>query len=131
MRRTSIPHQWVSWFIGLNAVVGLGAGIALLILPDVFLTVFGVSTDRTGILVARLFGADLTGFNLATWLARDIRPIPRFLVLGHSANESLSALVFFVAAASGLGNAFVAAFGVIALAFAGGYALLAARVDPG
>jgi hypothetical protein len=84
---SNIPPKWVAWFIGLNAAVGLGAGIALLVLPDVFLTVLGVSTDPTGTLVARLFGADLLGFNVTTWLVRDIRPVPRSVVVGHTANE--------------------------------------------
>ena len=120
----------MSWFIGINAAVGLGAGIALLLLPDVFLTVLGVSTDRTGSLVARLFGADLIGFNLTTWLVRDIRPIPRLLFLGQTVNESLSGIIFLAAAVQGVGNVLVPGFGILALAFAAGYGWLAAGSDP-
>jgi hypothetical protein len=84
----------------------------------------GGHIDPTGTALARLYGAELLGFNVATALARPgslVRPI----VLGHVVNESLTAIIFVDVAISGLGNALVWPLAVTAALFAIGFGILA------
>jgi hypothetical protein len=104
-----------------DALIGLGAGIALLLVPDVFLSLAGVSLAPTGIVVARLYGAELLGFNVATWLARSTSSRRGPIVLGHIVNESLTAIVIALAFVSGIGGPALAGqaggAGVLAICF--------------
>lgn len=90
-----------------------------------FLSTFGLQTDPVGLSFARLYGAELIGFNVATWLSRNASPPSMPIVRGHIANEGLTAVVAAIAAVTGLGNLLV--WGLVALAalFAVGYAAIA------
>ena len=107
------------WLLAVNALVGLAGGLALLLLPELFLSLLGLHSDQTGLVLARLYGAELVGFNVATWLARSLAAQPG-VVLGHVANESLTAAVLWIAIAGGAGGPLLWALAVVATAFAVG-----------
>ena len=78
----------------------------------------------SGSALAQLYGAELVGFNVATWTYRH-PPFVRPIVIGHVVNESLTATVLVLGAIGGLGNAFVWLFAVVAATFAIGFGWLA------
>ncbi len=55
-----------------NAIVALFLGVALALSPASFLSVFGITLPREGLLIARLFGAAILGNAALMWLARDV-----------------------------------------------------------
>jgi len=101
-----------------DALVGLVAGLALLLVPDLFASLSGLSMAPTGILVARLYGGELAGFSLATWLARGGASPRGPIVLGHIVNESLTAIVVALGLLSGFGGPLLAALAATAAALA-------------
>jgi len=112
------------WFVIANAVVGFSAGLALIVVPSAFMSMLNIQIDAAGTAMARLYGAELVGFNIATWMSRRV-PVPRPIVLGHVANETLTAMAFAVAANSGVGNLLVWPLALAAGVFALGYAWIA------
>lgn len=104
-----------------NAIAGLVSGVALLVVPGAFLSILGLELDTAGTAFARLYGAELLGFNVATWLSRNLVPPPSAIIRGHIANEGLTALVIALIAAAGLGNPLVWGVAAVAAAFAIGY----------
>ena len=112
----------------INAVVGLVTGIGLVLAPTIVLNILGATTDPTGTNFARLYGAELIGFNVATWLASsgDARS-QRMLVLGHVANESLTAVIAVIAAGSGLGDVLLWGVALLAGAFALAFSVVATQ----
>ena len=115
----------VRWLITLNAAVGMASGVALLLVPGHFLSVVGLATDAAGLTFTRLYGAELAGFNVATWLVRSSVPPSRPIVLGHLVNESLTGLIVGAAAWSALGNPVAWLLAGTAGAFALGYLTIA------
>jgi hypothetical protein len=127
-------RQKIRVLLTVSAIVGLIFGLGLLIVPAPLLRLYGLDTDDTGLLLARLFGVELIGYNLVGWIARSADPdpadsTPRAVVWGHVVSESIGALVTAWAAARGLGNpllwSVVAVYGVLAAAFV--WAALALR----
>lgn len=109
-----------------NAVVGLAFGLGLLLVPALLLSLFGLRTDTTGLLLARLFGVELIGAGVIAWIAREADPYPtgsapRAVVLGHLVSETIGALAGATAATQGLGNplfwSVVAIYAIFAAAF--------------
>lgn len=111
-------------FLAVNAIVGLVLGAVLLVIPQMFLTLYDIQADAGGLAIARLFGAELIGFNIATWLARTGQDdsARRVVVLGHLFSESLGFIVALIAKLSGLGNTFFWIIVAVYLAFALGFA---------
>lgn len=111
-------------FLAINAVVGLAFGVALLLAPAALLNFNGVQTDRVGLVLARLFGAEFVGFNIVTWLVRNYQDGSgrRVVVLGHTISESLGFVVAILAKLGGLGNAMFWGIVAVYLVFALGYA---------
>jgi hypothetical protein len=127
--RTALIRSLERWLLITNAAVGFFAGLALLVVPSAFMAVLNIQLDAAGTTMARLYGAELVGFNIATWMSRRL-PIPRPIVLGHVANESLTAIAFVVAAIGGLGNALLWPLALTAALFALGYSLVAITRRP-
>ena len=111
--------------LSVNAIVGMVSGVALLAAPALFLSLLGLATDQTGTTFARLYGAELAGFNVATWLVRSSLPPSRPIVFGHVVNESLTAGVVALAAWSALGNPLVWLLALTAGGFACAYLAVA------
>ncbi|MFQ5945570.1 MAG: hypothetical protein ACE5NC_04890 [Anaerolineae bacterium] len=55
----------------LNALVALVFGVALAVVPEQLLSIYEVTTDSAGLLLAQLFGAAALGYAFLTWFARD------------------------------------------------------------
>ena len=90
------------------AVIGLVFGLGLLVAPAPLLRLYGLTTDTTGLLLARLFGVEFIGYNIVAWLTRAADPLPtdsapRALVRAHLVSETFGAVVS-AAAVRGLGN---------------------------
>lgn len=120
-----LRRRAVYWLVTINAVVGLAFGAILLLVPQPFVSLNGLGSDPATLVFARLYGAELCGFSVATWLVRtDVRP-PRGIVLGHVVNESLTAIVIVLGALAGVGNALVWPLALAPAMFAVGYAILA------
>lgn len=54
-----------------NTIVALGYSILLLIVPSTLLSLHGISTDQSALLMGRYFAVALLGMGSATWLARN------------------------------------------------------------
>ncbi len=61
----------LSYVFIFNTIAALGYAIGLLIVPATVMTLHGISTDPSTILMARYFGVALLGIGLVTWLARN------------------------------------------------------------
>jgi hypothetical protein len=118
-----LDERHVQFLLRANAAVGLGFGIGLLIVPRLLLGLYGFSLDGADLVPARLYGAELLGFNVATWLAaaqayRGARPA---IVIGHVFNEAIGALVTVVSLLAGLGNGLAWSVVGLQVAFAAGF----------
>jgi hypothetical protein len=103
-----------------NGMVGVGAGLGLLLVPASLLKAFGFVPGKTANLVARLMGVEFIGYNLVTWLAaRDpLGAASRSLITGHSISEPLGFVVSLIAVPGGQGNGLAWSFVALYLAFA-------------
>ena len=119
------------------AVIGLVFGLGLLVTPAPLLRLYGLTTDTTGLLLARLFGVEFIGYNIVAWLTRAADPIPtdsapRALVRAHLVSETIGAVVSAAAAVRGLGNPLLwtvtALYAMLAAAFL--WATIALRRGP-
>ena len=102
-------RQKIHLLLTVAAVIGLVFGLGLLVVPAPLLRFYGLTTDTTGLLLARLFGVEFIGYNIVAWLTRAADPLPtdsapRALVRAHLVSETLGALVSAAAAVRGLGN---------------------------
>jgi hypothetical protein len=123
---TRAMHNKIRMLLTVAAVVGLMFGIGLLLVPGLLLRMYGLATDGTGELLARLFGVEFIGFNLATWLARDSDArakgsAARAVVRAHLISETIGALVSAWAASRGLGNPLFWSVVAIYVAFAAAF----------
>lgn len=116
----------VFWLITIGSVIGLAFGIALLLFPAQLLGIYGLHPDATGLLLARIGGAEFVGYNVIGWLARKSDPVlvdspSRLVVYAHAVSETIGAIVCTGAAVQGLGNALLwsvaATYVVLAIAF--------------
>jgi hypothetical protein len=116
----------VSWLITIGSVIGLAFGIALVLVPAELLGIYGLHPDATGLLLARIGGAEFVGYNTIGWLARESDPghahsASRLVVYAHALSETIGAVVCTAVAAQGLGNALLwsvaALYAILAIAF--------------
>jgi len=111
-------------FLAVNAATGLVLGLVLILVPRPFLAFNGIEADAVGLTIARLFGAEFIGFNIATWMARSSSDpsARRIVVLGHFVSESLGFILALLAKLAGLGNALFWGIVAVYLFFALGFA---------
>lgn len=116
----------LSLLLTVNALVGGAFGLLLLILPGPLLQLFGFNIGVDSELVARLYGTELLGFNVATWLARPLGAGPalqRAVVAGHIVNETAGFAVVAGAIVAGRGNLMMWPFATLLLGFAVAFSL--------
>jgi hypothetical protein len=97
----------LSTLMVVKAIVCLGFGILLVAIPGLLMSLYGVTLDEGGILMARLYGASLLGNLMLTWFSRNDpgSEALRAAVLGLFVYDAVGLIVALVATLSGVMNA--------------------------
>jgi hypothetical protein len=99
-------------------------GVALVVVPGPLLAIYAMTVDKTGTVVAQLFGSVLIGFAVLNWFARNVTdPVARrAVVLGNLAGNVVGFVVILLGQLAGVANALgwsnVAIYLLLALAWA-------------
>lgn len=107
----------------IKAAVCLVFGIPMLIVPGLLMSLFGVTLDAGGTLMARLYGAALLGNLMLTWFGRNVAASDarRAIAIHLSVYDAIGFVVAVLATLSGimnvLGWSVVLIYLVIALGF--------------
>ncbi len=90
----------------IKAAVCLSLGIPILLIPELFYSVFGVTLAPGGVIAAREYGAALTGSLLITWFARNIPASDArwAIALGYCIYDLIGFVVILVATLTGVIN---------------------------
>ena len=106
-----------------NAIIALLFGLGFVLAPAATLAPYGLTTDDSGILVARLFGAAVLGYAVLTWSARNSEESAarRAIVLALFLSFGIGLVVSLVGQLSGLVNALGWSTVAIYLVFTLGY----------
>lgn len=93
------------WF-QIKAVISIVAGLALLLIPGAFMSLFGATFDAPGTIMARLVGALLTGIAVLCWLAASAPPSEgrQAAVTGLFIADALGFLVVLMGQLGGMMN---------------------------
>jgi len=92
----------------IKAIICLGFGVPMLLVPAKLMSLYGLTLDPSGILMARLYGGALFGTLLLTWFSRnDTGSITlRAAVLYLLVYDGINFIVTLVAVLSGIMSAF-------------------------
>jgi hypothetical protein len=107
-----------------SALVSAAFGIAFVVVTGPLLSVYGVTTDKAGLLLAQLFGTALLGFAVLDWFARDVSDpdAQRAVVFANLTGDGIGFVVVLIGQLAGIANAVgwstVAIYLAFALAFA-------------
>lgn len=90
-----------------GAVVTLVFGLSLVLVPGGLLSLYGITVNDAGILIARLFGAAFLGFTVLNWSARKAADseILRGIVLANLIMDAVGFIVTLLGQLAGLANA--------------------------
>ena len=90
-----------------KAIVCLGFGVLLLAIPGQLMSLYGVTLQEGGVLMARLYGASLVGTLILTWFSRNDpgSEALRAAVLGLFVYDAIGLVVAVLAMLSGVMNA--------------------------
>jgi len=106
------------------AIVGAAFGVAFVVASGPLLSVYGITLDKAGTLVAQLFGALLIGLAVLNWSARNVTdPEARqAVVYGNLVGDAIGFVVILIGQLAGIANAVgwssVAIYLLLALGFA-------------
>jgi len=106
------------------AVIGAVYGIAFVVASGPLLSLFGITLDKAGTLVAQLFGGALIALAVVNWFARNVTdPEARqAVVFGNLAGDAVGFVVILLGQLAGITNALgwssVAIYLLLALGFA-------------
>ena len=93
-------------FLVVKAIVSLGFGIALVLVPAALMSLYGVTLDADGALMGRFLGACLIGIGLICWLDRRVADDAlRGITLSLFVGDTIGFISALVAQLSGLMNA--------------------------
>lgn len=107
-----------------SAVIATIFGVGLVVATGPLLSVYGITLDKAGTVVGQLFGAELLGFAVLNWFARDVTDPDgrRAVVLGNMAGAAVGFVVILLGQLAGVGNTLgwsnVAIYLLLTLAFA-------------
>jgi hypothetical protein len=113
----------LSTLLAVNSVVALAFGIALLLAPVPFLALYGIAVPAGGILVARLFGAELIQVGLLVLLGRGVtepsvrRAIATAIPVGNALAFVASLLAQLAGTVNALGWSTVVVYLVFTVAY--------------
>lgn len=105
------------------AVAGI-FGLAFVLVTDPLVSLYGITLDKAGTLVAQLFGASLLGFAALNWFARTVtdREAQRAIVLGNLVGDGVGFVMILLGQLAGVANALgwssVAIYLLLTLGFA-------------
>jgi len=87
----------------IKAVVCLGLGVPILVVPVFLYSLFGASLTPGGVFAAREYGASLIGNLLLTWFARNAieSEIRRAIALGLCAYDAIGFVITLIALITG------------------------------
>jgi hypothetical protein len=109
-------------WLAVSAVVAVLFGVAFVAVPGTTLSLYGVTLDKAGTLVAQFFGAALIGVGLINWSARSSPDGGRVVVLGNLVGDAVGFVVALLGQLAGIVNALgwstVAIYLVLGLGFA-------------
>ena len=91
----------------ISAVLGAIFGVLFVVVPGPLATIYGITLDKAGLLVAQLFGAALVGFAVLDWLARNVTdPEARQAVmLANLVADVIGFVVILLGQLAGIANA--------------------------
>ncbi len=92
-------------FLIIAAVLALGYGLGLVLMPGFMNSTYGFGTSASEILLARFFGIELLALGVAAWLSKDltgasVRPI----ITGSLVADVLGAIFALMGTLSGVMN---------------------------
>jgi uncharacterized membrane protein len=105
------------------AVIAGVFGVAFVVASGPLLSVYGVTLDKAGTLVAQLFGASLIGIAVLNWLARNVTDpdARRAVVFANLAQDVVGFVVILIGQLAGIPNTLgwsnVAIYLLLALGF--------------
>lgn len=113
----------LSTLFTINAIVTLLFGLSFLLAPVAALAPYGVTTDETGILLARLLGGAFLNFAVLTWFARNAgeSDARRAIVLSFAIGSAIGFVVSLLDQLAGRVNALGWSTVAIYLLFTLGY----------
>jgi hypothetical protein len=106
------------------AVIGAVYGICFVVVSGPLLSLFGITLDKAGTLVAQLFGVALISLAVINWFARDVTDpgARQAVVFGNLAGDAIGFVVILLGQLAGIANALgwssVAIYLLLALGFA-------------
>jgi hypothetical protein len=109
------------------AVLFVGYGAALLVLPAELLAAVGIGTDRGTATVAQCLGAALIGLGVVNWVARRLLiggPYGRPIATGNFVHAAIGFLVMLRAVMDGVGGSAVMLHAAVWALVAGAFGLL-------
>ena len=88
----------------IKAVVCLGLGVPILVVPVFLYSLFGASLTPGGVFAAREYGASLIGNLMVTWFARNAThsEARRAIILGLCVYDAIGFVVTVIAQATGV-----------------------------
>jgi len=93
-------------FLVVKAAISLAFGIAFALVPAAVMSLYGVTLDLGGALMARFFGACLIGIGLICWLDRNAGPqVLQGITLALCIGDTVGFIVALLGQLSGLTNA--------------------------
>ena len=105
------------------AVIAGVFGVGFVVASGPLLSVYGVTLDKAGTLVAQLFGASLIGVAVLNWLARNVTDpdARRAVIFANLTQDVVGFVVILIGQLAGIPNAFgwsnVAIYLLLALGF--------------
>jgi hypothetical protein len=110
--------------LAIAAVVAAVFGVAFVVATGPLLSLYGITLDKGGTLIAQLFGAALIGFGVLNWFARNVadREAQRTIVLANLSGDVVGFVMILIGQLQGVTNALgwstVAIYLLLALGFA-------------
>jgi uncharacterized membrane protein YfcA len=89
-----------------SAAIAAFFGIGLVVVTGPLLAIYGMTVDKTGTVIAQLFGSLLIGFAVLNWFARTVTDpeARRAVVLGNLAGDAVGFVVILLGQLAGIAN---------------------------
>lgn len=95
-----------SYLLVVSAGIATVFGVALVLATGPLLSIYGMTVDKTGTVIAQLFGSLLIGFAVLNWFARDVTDpaAQRAVGLGNLAGDAVGLVVILLGQLAGIAN---------------------------